>query len=70
MSISGFLLMPESQDIDCIIVRLVAIQGDIARIPERDHQFAQVCMSWKGPSRFRMRFQARKLLFDRLSGFA
>ena len=60
--------MPEGEDKDGVFGRVVAIQGDIARIPKRHGQLAEFRRFGEWPPHFRLGFQKVELLDDGLGG--
>jgi hypothetical protein len=60
--------MPERQDDERIARLLEPIQRDIARIPERDHEFTQFRRGAEAASNFRVSLKTRKVNVYRAPG--
>ena len=65
---SRFFLMPEGQYIHHIVGRLMSIQRDVAGIPERYHQFAQLRHLRERATNFRRFLQQKDLPSDSITG--
>lgn len=67
-SVASLLLVPEPQHIDQIVGWLMAVQGDIAGIPERNHQLAKLRNLRVRPADVGGCFQPQELLLNGLAG--
>lgn len=66
-SVTHLCLVPECQDIDCIGSRFVSVKGNIAGIPEGNHQFAQRRHFRERSTKVGGRFQQQELPLDGLT---